>query len=281
MYWLNYPDTSDHHSAAVHCPCNPSNMLLRLLLLSLLFVTLLIEGASAQSGWSGCINPNDLSSPNLITIGQPTTICLTIGPGGAWGGNQKSDGSFVGVTYLRYTWQVTADQYSRFHIPYSYDQLIANPGSTTVTDINLYNKNLTVFAASQQLLSFLRVYYDEKEGRVYPFLTMIVDAKKGVVQGISWDDSCIFCSKNKCLENMYNFDGVSSVELGIDQPSKGCYFTTEQCNVLVKEGKTDCDLTFYVVWTGSDVNNRPFTSAPNRFSAFPLSNLQQSFKNSL
>ena len=117
MYWLNYPDTSDHHSAAVHCPCNPSNMLLRLLLLSLLFVTLLIEGASAQSGWSGCINPNDLSSPNLITIGQPTTICLTIGPGGAWGGNQKSDGSFVGVTYLRYTWQVTADQYSRFHIP--------------------------------------------------------------------------------------------------------------------------------------------------------------------
>jgi hypothetical protein len=58
--------------------------------------------------WSGCVNPNEPNTPEVIQIGKPHTICLTLGQGGNWA---------AGVTYGRYTWRPVADQYSRFHIP--------------------------------------------------------------------------------------------------------------------------------------------------------------------
>lgn len=58
--------------------------------------------------WSGCVNPNNPNQPEIIKIGSPHTICLTLGPGGNWA---------AGVEYGRYTWRPNADEYSRFHIP--------------------------------------------------------------------------------------------------------------------------------------------------------------------
>jgi hypothetical protein len=118
-----------------------------------------------------------------------------------------------------------------------------------------------------------------ERGRIYPFLTIIVDAIDGKVQGMAWDDACVFCGKQRCLENMYNFNGNSSVELGVTQPGKGCYLAVEECNLIADAGGTDCDLTLYVVWTGTDVNGDVFSSSPNRFSAFPSSNLKEAITN--
>ena len=83
------------------------------------------------------------------------------------------------------------------------------------------------------------------------------------------------------MENMYNFDGVLASELGISSPSKGCYYSEEECNKIHKENKTDCDVTLYVVWTGTDKDGRSFQSSGKRFSAFPPARLQDALLNQL
>lgn len=131
------------------------------------------------------------------------------------------------------------------------------------------------------MLSFLRVYFDPKETRVFPFLTAVIDVSSGIVQGIAWDNACVFCNKQRCLENMYNFDGVSASALGVSAPSKGCYFTEQECNKIHENGGTQCDVTLYVVWTGTDQDGRTFQSSGKRFSAFPPARLQDSLMNQL
>ena len=84
---------------------------------------------------------------------------------------------------------------------------------------------------------------------------------------------------------MYNFDGVATTDLeGLNAgPSRGCFVKKAQCDELEKGGGgdnssstdfDDCDVTLYVVWTGTDVDGKVFQSAGNRFSAFPPNRLQ-------
>ena len=146
---------------------------------------------------------------------------------------------------------------------------------------NVFDGNITIHAAAQDKLSFLRVYFDPKESRVFPFLTAVVDVTNGIVKGVAWDNACVFCNKQRCVENMYNFDGILASELGINSPSKGCYFSQEECNKIHKLNGTDCDVTLYVVWTGTDKNGRSFQSSGKRFSAFPPARLQDSLLNRL
>jgi len=220
---------------------------------------------TAQSRWAGCNDPNvgDGESIQLVKIGEPTTICLALGPSGDWG---------AGATYVRYVFQPEADEYSRFHIPRSYAQLVNNQGGPGPL---LPGTNITVHVSSQKSLSFLRIYHDVKQFRVYPFLTAIIDVDGGVVQGIAWDNACVFCPPDRCAENMFNFEGVPSTELeGVRDPSKGCYFTQEQCNKIIADGGNECDVTLYVVWTGTDASGSQFQSSAKRFSAFPAKRLQ-------
>ena len=84
-------------------------MSLRLALIaSLLGFTFSQTGSPTPAPWSGCVDPNNPDKPEIIKIGSPHTICLTLGPGGNWA---------AGVKYGRYTFRPKADQYSRFHIP--------------------------------------------------------------------------------------------------------------------------------------------------------------------
>eukprot|EP00542_Grammatophora_oceanica_P019166 CAMPEP_0194027284 /NCGR_PEP_ID=MMETSP0009_2-20130614/1457_1 /TAXON_ID=210454 /ORGANISM="Grammatophora oceanica, Strain CCMP 410" /LENGTH=272 /DNA_ID=CAMNT_0038666297 /DNA_START=45 /DNA_END=863 /DNA_ORIENTATION=+ len=217
--------------------------------------------------WSGCTDPKNLEGEDkLITIGKKHTICFSIGPGGNWA---------AGVSYLRYTFQPIADEYSRFHIPGSYSSLVERDDSPIPG-------NLTVHVASQDFLSFVRIYYDPDAGRIFPYLTAIIDVQKGVVQGIAWDDACVFCNKGRCVDNMYDFNGNSAASLGVNQPSTGCFLTNEECGEIASEGTgRECDLQLYVVWTGSDKDGKAFQSSPNRFSAFPPGRLQDRILNNL
>jgi len=135
-------------------------------------------------------------------------------------------------------------------------------------------KPITVSAASQNELSFLRVYFNNT-GQVFPYLTAIIDARGGVVKGITWDDACVFCGGgDECQEITYDYNGEAQTRDSSGQPTKGCYYTEEQCNNFEAAENHVCDLTLYVVWTGGDSDGNGLLSSANRFSAFPAQEIQ-------
>jgi hypothetical protein len=232
---------------------------------------------STTDGWGGCVFPNDPTKSTKVKIGEPTPVCITVGPGGSWA---------AGVPYIRWVFTPNADQYSYFRIPDSYQEIINVNGT-------FQGRNLTVFTASQDILSFLRVYYDLVEARIFPYLTAIINVNGGIVEGIAWDNACVFCAPNLCLENTYNFDGVLQTQESLAGQSKGCYLSKEECdNIQVQKDKectsdgecrdnskdcnceNTCDVRVYVVWTGTDVDGKPFQSSSSRFSAFPAQRIQ-------
>jgi hypothetical protein len=162
-------------------------------------------------------------------------------------------------------------------------------GAVNNPDSILRGQNLTLHVAVQDKLSFLKVYYDPGHDRVYPFLTAIVDVDKGKVTGIAWDDGCVFCGADQCVENMYNFDGQLASEIGVKAPNAGCHFKEEYCNKVQADQKVDenssqsplCDIFIYVVWTGTDSSGKAFQSSSKRFSAFPPGRIQDRLLNSL
>lgn len=147
------------------------------------------------------------------------------------------------------------------------------PSGTTQGTIWQGN-DIALGVASQDKLSFLRTYYNRTEGKVYPFLTAIIDVSSGVVQGITWDDACVFCGGGQCEEITYNYNGVQQTQSSSGQPTAGCFYPDSQCNQFVANKDTTCDLTLYVVWTGTDVNGKAFLSSAYRFSAFPAQQIK-------
>ena len=95
------------------------------------------DGTAAPTitGWQGCNDPNLGFQP--VTIGQPTTVCLVLSSSADWA---------TEVTYLRLNFQPIADDYSRFHVPSSYAQLVVNQDNALS---NIFGGNITVHAASQ------------------------------------------------------------------------------------------------------------------------------------
>lgn len=63
---------------------------------------------STTDGWGGCVFPNDPTKSTKVKIGEPTPVCITVGPGGSWA---------AGVPYIRWVFTPNADQYSYFRIP--------------------------------------------------------------------------------------------------------------------------------------------------------------------
>jgi hypothetical protein len=121
----------------------------------------------------------------------------------------------------------------------------------------------------------LKTFYNRASQTVYPFLTAIIDVKDGDIRGITWDDACVFCGPSECEEITYNYNGVQQTQQSSGQPTGGCYVTVEECNDLLGEnGTAACDLTLYVVWTGTDSKQRAFQSSASRFSAFPPQEIQ-------
>lgn len=136
-------------------------------------------------------------------------------------------------------------------------------------------------------LSFQRVFYTPTAGgKVYPYLTAIVDVQKGVVKGITWDDACLFCSKGKCEENTYDFNGNLGTQKEYGQPTKGCYIEQPECTAAAAAAAADdakpiCDISVYVVWTGDDADGKALQSSAFRFSAFPEQEIQNRITDNL
>lgn len=142
--------------------------------------------------------------------------------------------------------------------------------------------DIFVGAASGTSLSFLRTFYNKTTQKVYPFLTAIIDVQNGVINGITWDNACVFCAPSECEEITYNYTGQLQTTASSGQPTAGCFATAEQCNDLLgTNGTASCDLTLYVVWTGTDTKRRAFQSSASRFSAFPPQEVQNRIKSLL
>lgn len=92
-------------------------------------------GAPVAEGWQGCVDPNGGFQP--VTIGEPTTVCLVLASSPDWGTEMR---------YLRLNFQPIADEYSRFHVPNSYQQLVASTDNGLSTT---FPGNITVHASSQ------------------------------------------------------------------------------------------------------------------------------------
>lgn len=136
------------------------------------------------------------------------------------------------------------------------------------------HKSLSFLGKNKNRLSYQRVFYTPDTGSLFPYLTAIIDVKKGIVQGITWDDACLFCGNDKCVEDTYDFNGNLGTQKEYKQPTKGCYVDQTKCEDALKNKKPLCDITVYVVWTGDDANGKAFHSSAFRFSAFPAQELQ-------
>jgi len=231
--------------------------------------------APVDDGWSGCVNPRLSEEENLVRIGKPTSICIVLGSATKW-----NDDRGPPVRYLRLSFRPNADLYSRFHVPSSYQDLI---NQNALPALSNGANNVTIHVSSQKILSFQRIFYTPNSGagRVYPYLTAIIDVQKGVVKGITWDDSCLFCSDEKCLENTYDYNGNLGTQKEYGQPTKGCYVDQKPCDAAMvasagnKDAKPICDVSVYFVWTGDDADGKALQSSAFRFSAFP----EQEIKN--
>jgi len=222
-----------------------------------LYILPLIFRLIISEDWSGCVTESNPSG--LVKSDTETAICLSVGENvGDWAS---------GVDVKRYTFAPIADDYSRFHIEGSWQDAKSN---------NLIS-NVTVFASSGQSLSFVRKYYDEGVG-VFPYLTAIVDVQDGVVKGIAWDDASIFCGQDRSDENTFDFSGQ---EAKPKEPTKGCFLTRDECETLHAAGSSECDLTLYVVWTGTDSKGMYFKSSSRRFSAFSPKQIKDQLKDGI
>lgn len=128
-------------------------------------------------------------------------------------------------------------------------------------------------------LTFLRRYYDETTKRIYPYLTAVIDVRDGVVRGMAWDDACIYCEKNECVPNTYNFDGNPATTEQTSQPVNGCSYTVNECAQFLAGDNNVCDLKLKVVWTGTDLAGRALLSSDSRPSSFPPNRIQENVKN--
>jgi len=77
-----------------------------------------------------------------------------------------------------------------------------------------------------------------------PFWTLIISLSNGVVSSLDWDDGCIGCSGDSCVDDTCAIDGDR------------CYHGT------------DCAPKFYVGWFGTDRSGVYLRSAGSRYSRF-------------
>jgi len=149
---------------------------------------------------------------------------------------------------------------------------------STAGNSALFQPFVSLHVESNTTLSFIRRWYDQDQGRIFPYLTAVVNVREGIVQGIAWDDACLFCSPSstRCMENTYNFNGTEATN--ISEPTKGCWVTKEECDKAHAAGEQVCDIKVYAVWSGTDSNGVAFTSFGYRFSAFPTDQVTNAFR---
>ncbi|KAG7379183.1 hypothetical protein PHYPSEUDO_008907 [Phytophthora pseudosyringae] len=147
-----------------------------------------------------------------------------------------------------------------------------------------------------------KLYSSASTGRISPYMTAIISVKKGVVQGVSWDEGCYFCTAEMCDYNLFSKPEESATGR-LSGQGKTCYAPADSCagyssnssdaRVNVGDSSTSgsnstssstnttaqCDITIYVGWTGTDKNGDYLGSASLRMSQFSKYSIGSFFSN--
>lgn len=64
--------------------------------------------SSTSSSFFDCVDPRNPSLTSIVRKGDPTTVCLFVGPDGDWNDN---------ISYKRFSLTLTADEFTSYEIP--------------------------------------------------------------------------------------------------------------------------------------------------------------------
>ncbi|KAG6960909.1 hypothetical protein JG687_00007979 [Phytophthora cactorum] len=166
----------------------------------------------------------------------------------------------------------------------------ANPSSAFLT------------VSSLKYRTSYKLYSSASTGRISPYMTAIISVKKGVVQGVSWDEGCYFCTVDMCAYNLFS-KPEETTSARLSGQGKTCYTSVDNCtgnssnssdaSINVGDSTTagsnatssttnttaQCDITIYVGWTGTDKNGDYLGSASLRMSQFSKYSIGSFFSN--
>ncbi|GMF53312.1 unnamed protein product [Phytophthora fragariaefolia] len=225
---------------------------------------------AVQTNVSSICSPSD--PVPYVVKGSPTYVCVNV--------NDKYRTLFTPV----------ADKFTVLRISDSWNdtRIGANPSGAFLTVSSLkYRTNYKLFSSALT-------------GRISPYMTAIISVKKGVVQGVSWDEGCYFCTADMCDYNLYSKPEETATGR-LSGQGKTCYSPVESCSgssANVSDASVDvgdsssagfnntsinttaqCDITIYVGWTGTDKNGDYLGSAALRMSQFSKYSIGAFFSN--
>jgi hypothetical protein len=213
----------------------------------------------------------------LVTVGEETSVCLLLSrlEWGAHAGNSNS-GEFHTVKA-----SLKADEFSVIKTSNSWTG-VSYADDKAMIDLKISDSTagngLGVAVGSLGMPSYQKAYRlvaSSTSSVTFPVLMAVIRVEEGKVMDITWDDTCDWCSADRCAANTYNYKGEAVLT-----DSKACYFPDDECvragtatqvpylgnQITQIESKPECDLKVYVTWTGTDSKGFHFLSAATRFS---------------
>ncbi|KAG6962900.1 hypothetical protein JG688_00008397 [Phytophthora aleatoria] len=227
---------------------------------------------AVQTNVSSICSPSD--PVPLVVKGAITYVCVNV--------NNEYRTLFTPV----------ADKFTVLRISDSWNdtRIGANPSSAFLT------------VSSLKYRTSYKLYSSASTGRISPYMTAIISVKKGVVQGVSWDEGCYFCTVDMCAYNLFS-KPEETTSARLSGQGKTCYTSVDSCtgnssnssdaSIDVGDSTTagsnatssttnttaQCDITIYVGWTGTDKNGDYLGSASLRMSQFSKYSIGSFFSN--
>jgi hypothetical protein len=211
---------------------------------------------------------------DMLVIGQPTVVCLVVN---SLNWTASTDYSLISI-FPR------ADQFTRMRVNGSWEAPWTDTTTQSDALLSKYGDNIGIHVESAGVISYQKRFRSGPEGRTFSIFTAIINVDRGHVRGITWDDGCHFCAfKTECAGNTFDYTGGNS---SLPSGGKDCFFTDAACEIGSKSADSNntlsdpqasdtnplrsdvCQLTVYVVWSGTDKNGLKFTSQQKRLSRF-------------
>lgn len=203
--------------------------------------------------------------PADLHTNSPYYICLILN------GNERSVFSPVVDQYGRFVYKDRKSLYCRFDL-IVYNKVKERGNTPTYIQLAIGTKdeegNPKEIRSVPKLFNGLK-YQDD----FFTFMTAVITAEKGVIKSIDWDNgcySCMTCEENSVLEEDGNVSLITNKSPYYRAyQGKNCVVKREEC-----DNNTNCDLTIYLVWSGSDIDGRVFQSANLRMSRFQSGSIE-------
>eukprot|EP01111_Echinosteliopsis_oligospora_P005260 TRINITY_DN1851_c0_g1_i1.p1 TRINITY_DN1851_c0_g1~~TRINITY_DN1851_c0_g1_i1.p1 ORF type:complete len:252 (+),score=50.58 TRINITY_DN1851_c0_g1_i1:151-906(+) len=147
-----------------------------------------------------------------------------------------------------HTWKSTfyprVDEFTQMELPYT-----AHP-------LFMFNPNLTVWVEFQGINTTAKHTFDPINNVFIPYMVVMIQLDKGAYTGISWQDGCSQCRDIRCVD----------LNCG-ETRDPNVTSTDDICN------KVNCNIKFYLAWTGRDANDANLltaSSTPTNFNKYSI-----------